>query len=153
MQETLKVSVMSLGARKYRHVYRPMKCESRQLCIATGLTTVKHYETKTDTTQLNITLNTNWPEYNKEAAGRARRWLSLLPHAGQTFLLDSSCYFERCNGAFQNLYLLTPWFFKESPSGVLLKASYVTLICSNLHLMTSKHTLIPRMQNRWSNII
>ena len=95
MQETLKKYVMLLGNLTYRNIERPVHFESWQLCIATGVTTLKHHETKTDKTQLNTTLNTNWPEHKKEAVGTARRLLLLLQHAGQNFLLDSSCYLER----------------------------------------------------------
>ena len=56
------------GTSTYEHVYRPEKDYSRR---RGGSVTIRN----TDTTQLNITLTTNWPKIKKEAAGRERRLL------------------------------------------------------------------------------
>jgi hypothetical protein len=52
-----------------------------RLSVATGAAALWQYETNTDTIQLNITSNTNWPKQNKETVGSARRLLqySQLP--------------------------------------------------------------------------
>jgi hypothetical protein len=96
----------------YKNNYRPEMLTARNFPVAIGKATVWQSITNVEAIQKNMTLNTNWPQQNKNAAGNAWRLLQYCQFS-EISPSDVSRDIAKIFAVFQNLYSFIPWFLAE----------------------------------------